>query len=99
MATPEPVTSSPRLVQAASAERGGLESELTRAEQEAPRLGERAEEAEQRAATIRQRLKLLDQLGTAEAGVPARRSRPRLVPPDSGPANGWLRGATIRQTA
>jgi hypothetical protein len=99
MATPEPVTPSRRLMQAAGAERARLESALVRTEHEAADLRHRAQEAEKRGAAIRQRLKLLDQLGTTEARVGDRRSRPRLVAPDCEPANGWLRGAAIRRAA
>jgi hypothetical protein len=99
MATPEPVAPSRRLARAAAAERARLESELVTAEQEAAGLRKRIEHTEQQASTIRQRLQLLDQLGATDAKVPSRAARPRLVPPETEPANGWLRGAAIRQAA
>lgn len=99
MATPEPVIPSRRLAQAAAAERARLESELARAEQESAGLRKRIDDAERRASAIRTRLQLLDQLGARVTRVPGRAARPRLVPPETEPANGWLRGAAIRQAA
>jgi hypothetical protein len=99
MATPEPVAPSRRLAQAAAAERARLESELAIAEQEVTGLRKRIENVEKQASTIRQRLQLLDQLGATDAKAPSRTARPRLVPPEREPANGWLRGAAIRQAA
>jgi hypothetical protein len=98
VATPEPIEPSRRLALAAAAQRSRLENELEALENQAAALRRRVATAETRAAAIRQRLQLLDQLGN-EARTPGTVARPRLVPPTTEPANGWLRGAAIRQVA
>ncbi|HWG56963.1 MAG TPA: hypothetical protein VNT58_10625, partial [Gaiellaceae bacterium] len=75
-----------------------LLNDLAKVEREADLLRRRLTLAEERAAAMRQRLALLEQLGR-DAITSEPSPRPRLVEPGAEPANGWLRGAAIRQVA
>lgn len=98
LATPEPLEPSRRLLQAATAERNRLAADLAKIERDEAALRRRLTETERKAATVRQRLALLEQLG-GESLAAEPPSGPRLVEDGSEPPNGWLRGAAIRQAA
>jgi len=95
---PHPANPSRRLAQAAAAERSRLEAELRNTQNEAAALHHRLQRLTKRQAEICARLTLLDQLGAGEAEC-APVPKPRLVERRSEPANGWLRGAAIREVA
>lgn len=98
MATPEPLEPSRRLLQAATAERNRLLTDLAKIERDADGLRRRLAQTERKAATVRQRLTLLEQLG-GESLTDGPLPRPRLVEEGPEPRNGWLRGSAIRQAA